>query len=235
MSNLEYDEKFQAQIVQDRQIKIQPGDLMRISLSTLQPEMNEMFNDQSTDLDFNKNIINNINSEGFLVDENGEVNIPVVGKVKLEGLTKSQATELIEKGIEEYIVDPVVSIQFANFKVTVIGEVKNPSTFYVPSEKLNIFEALGLAGDMTEFGLREDVSLIRESDGIRTVTTLDLNDKNLLASPYYSLKQNDVIYVKPDKMKSVKASTNERNLILLGLAVSVIVPFIYSWQFIFSN
>ncbi len=235
MSNLEYDEKFQTETEQDRQVKIQSGDLLRISLSSLQPEMNLLFNDPSTDLDFNRSIINSINAEGFLVDETGQVNIPVVGKLKIEGLTKSQATELIEKGIEEYIVDPVVTIQFANFKVTVIGEVKNPSTFYVPSEKLNVFEALGLAGDMTEYGHREDVRLIRELDGVRSVTTLDLNDKDFLKSPYYMLKQNDILYVQADKMKSVKVSTNERGMVFLSLAVSLIVPILFSWNSIFGN
>lgn len=235
MSNLDVEKDFQTQIVDDKQVIIQGGDLLRISLSSLQPEMNAMFNAPTTDLDFNKSVINSINAEGFLVDEKGEINLPVVGKLKLSGLTKSQATEIIEKGIEEYIVDPVVTIQFANFKVTVIGEVKNPSTFYVPSENLNIFEALGLAGDMTEYGLREDVRLIRESDGIRSVIKLDLNDKNLLESPYYSLKQNDIIYVQPDRLKSVKVSTNERNMVLLALAVSVLIPILYSWQLIFEN
>ncbi|WP_158093912.1 polysaccharide biosynthesis/export family protein [Algoriphagus ratkowskyi] len=235
MSNLDIDENFQTAIEQDRQVKIQSGDLLRISLSSLQPEMNAMFNDPSTDLDFNRSVINSINAEGFLVDETGQINIPVVGKLKLDGLSKSQATLLIEKGIEEYIVDPVVTIQFANFKITVIGEVKNPSTFYVPSENLNIFEALGLAGDMTEFGHREDVRLIRESDGIRSVTTLDLNDKDLLKSPYYILKQNDIIYVQPDKMKSVKVSTNERGMVFLSLAVALVVPILFSWQAIFAK
>lgn len=235
MSNLEEDERFQAQMAQDRQVKIQAGDLMRISLSSLQPEMNEMFDDPANSLDFNKSVINNINGQGFLVDENGEVNLPVVGKLKIEGLTKAEATTIIANGIEEYIVDPVVTVQFANFRVTVIGEVKNPNTFYVPSENLNIFEALGLAGDMTEFGLREEVRLIRESEGVRSVTTLDLNDKHLLNSPYYYLKQNDIIYVQPHKMKSVKASTNERNMVLLALLVSLVVPVLYSWGAIFGT
>lgn len=233
MSNLEND--YQTQITNESPIKIQSGDLLRISLSTLQPELNAMFNQPTTDQDFNKNIINNINVEGFLVDEEGEINIPVVGKVKLAGLTKSEATEIIQNGIEEYIVDPVVSLRFANFKVTVIGEVKNPSTFYVPSENLNIFEALGLAGDMTEYGLREDVRLIRESDGVRSIVKLDLNDKNLVESPYYILKQNDIIYVQPDRLKSVKASTNERSMALLGLAVSVLIPILFSLQFFYNN
>ncbi|MDO9554611.1 polysaccharide biosynthesis/export family protein [Rhodonellum sp.] len=234
MSDLEFDKTFQAEINDQGIVKIQAGDLLRISLSSLQPEMNTMFNNPSPDLDFNRNIINNINAEGFLVNEKGEVNIPVVGKIKLQGLTKSEATEAIEKGIGEYIVDPVVTVRFANFKVTVIGEVNNPSTFYVPSEKLSIFEALGLAGDMTEFGLRENVLLIRESEGVRSAVRIDFNDKNLLKSPYYNLKQNDLIYVQPDKMKSVKASTNERSMIFAGLAVSLLVPILFNWQNIFQ-
>ncbi len=235
MSNLNFKNDYRTQILKEEQIKIQEGDLLRISLSSLQPELNAMFNNPTSDQDFNRNIINNINAEGFLVDEKGEINIPVIGRVKLTGFTKSEATEIVEKGIEEYIVDPVVTIQFANFKVTVIGEVKNPSTFYVPSENLNIFEALGLAGDMTEFGLREDVRLIRESEGIRTVVKLDLNDMSLLESPYYNLKQNDIIYVQPDKLKSVKVSTNERSMIFLTLAVSILIPILYSTQFLFNN
>jgi polysaccharide biosynthesis/export protein len=235
MKNLEADEKYQTQMDADRVVRIQTGDLLKISLSSLQPEMNIMFNDSNNDLDFNTSVIGNINEKGFLVDENGEISIPVVGKLKLLGMTKLEAKDLIEEGIKEYIVDPVVSVQFANFKVTVLGEVKNPNTFYVPSEDLNIFEALGLAGDMTEYGIREDVRLIREVDGVRTVVNLDLSDKYFLSSPYYKLQQNDILYVQASKFKSVKASTNERNMTFLALGVSLLVPILFSWQYIFGN
>lgn len=235
MSNLNSNELFETQIRDTGVLKIESGDLLRISLSSLQPEMNLMFNNQEDMFDYNRTIMNNINAEGFLVDENGEINVPAIGKVRVAGLTKKEATALIEDGIEELIVNPVVTVRFANFKVTVIGEVNNPSTFFVPAERLNIFEALGLAGDMTEFGLRENVMLIREVDGKRSVRWMNLNNGNILLSPDFYLKQNDIIYVEPDRLKAVKAGTNERNMILLGITVSLLVPILFNFQNIFPR
>ena len=233
MSDLDLNKIYSKEIQKVEQVKIQAGDLMRISLSSLQPELNSMFNDPSEIIDFNKTIINNINSEGFLVDDEGEINVPTVGKVIIAGLTKTEATNLIEDKLREFIVDPVVAMRFVNFKVTVIGEVNNPSTFFVQTERLSIFEALGLAGDMTEFGLRENVLVIRESDGERLISKVNFNYSDLLNSPFYYLRQNDIVYVQPDRLKAVKASTNERNMVLLGLLISVLIPVI--WIFGFNN
>jgi polysaccharide biosynthesis/export protein len=233
LSDLDFDKVYSKEIQRMEQVKIQQGDLMRISLSSLQPELNSMFNDPSEIIDFNKTAMDNINSEGFLVDDVGEINVPTIGKVKIAGLTKTEATKLIEDKLREFIVDPVVSMRFVNFKVTVIGEVNNPSTFYVQSERLSIFEALGLAGDMTEFGLRENVLVIRESEGERTISKVNFNYSDLLDSPFYYLRQNDIVYVQPDRLKAVKASTNERNMVILGLLVSVLIPVI--WIVGFNN
>ncbi|RZS96978.1 polysaccharide biosynthesis/export family protein [Cecembia calidifontis] len=233
-SDLDYDKIYTTEITNENRVTIQKGDLLRITLSSLQPELNAMFNDPLDVMDYNRTIINNINAEGFIVDEMGQINIPTVGNVKVGGLTKTEAKIIIEQKIGEYIKDPVVSIRFSNFKITVIGEVNNPSTFFVPNEEINILEALGLAGDMTEFGLRESVLLIREKDGKRTVSKINFNSSDLLDSPLFYLKQNDIIYVQPHKLKAVKASTNERNMILVGLAVSIIIPILFNWQNIFQ-
>lgn len=235
MSNLSADETMEIQMLSKGILKIEPGDLLRISLSSLQPEMNMMFNQQENTFDYNRTIMNNINSEGYLVDESGFINVPALGMVHVGGLTKQEATELLEKGIEELIVNPVVTMRFANFKVTVIGEVNNPSTFFVPTEKLNVFEAIGLAGDMTEFGLRENVILMREEGGKQVVTRLNFNHASILSSPYFHLKQNDIIYVEPDRLKAVKAGTNEKNMILLGIGVSILVPILFNFQNIFQR
>ncbi|WP_425430710.1 polysaccharide biosynthesis/export family protein [Cecembia rubra] len=233
-SDLDYDKIYTKEITNENRVTIQTGDLLRITLSSLQPELNSMFNEPLDVMDYNRTVIKNINAEGFIVDEAGIINIPTVGNVKIAGLTKTEAKTIIEQRIGEYIKDPVVSIRFVNFKITVIGEVNNPSTFFVPNEEINIMEALGLAGDMTEFGLRESVLLIREKDGKRTVSKINFNSSDLLDSPLFYLKQNDIIYVQPHKLKAVKASTNERSMILLGIGASIIIPILFNWQNIFQ-
>lgn len=122
-----------------------------------------------------------------------------------------------------------------NFMVTVIGEVNNPSTFTVPTEKINILEALGLAGDMTVYGKRENVLVIREKDGIRSVNRLNLNDKDILSSPFYYLTQNDVVYVEPDRIKAIQASTNQRNLTLIGIGSSLLIAILFNLRYIVNN
>jgi polysaccharide export outer membrane protein len=224
---------FNTEVNKTTEIKIQPGDLLRISLSSLIPEFDAAFDEKGPLPDFNKDVINSINNDGFLVNDAGEISIPFLGSINISGLTKEQARLMIQNGMKEYIVDPIVSVRFANFKVTVIGEVNNPSTFYVPTENITIFEAIGLAGDMTVFGLRQNVLLVRESEGIRSVHKINFNEKALLNSPFYYLKQNDVIYIQPDRLKAIKASTNERNLVLAGLAVSILVPMLFNFQNIF--
>lgn len=233
ISDLDTSTTFNTEVNKTTEIKIQPGDLLRISLSSLIPEFDAAFDEKGPQPDFNKDVINSINNDGFLVNDAGEISIPFLGSINISGLTKEQARLMIQNGMKEYIVDPIVSVRFANFKVTVIGEVTNPSTFYVPTENITIFEAIGLAGDMTEFGLRHNVLLVRESEGIRSVNKINFNEKALLNSPFYYLKQNDVIYIQPDKLKAVKASTNERTLVLAGLAVSILVPMLFNFQNIF--
>ncbi|WP_194774689.1 polysaccharide biosynthesis/export family protein [Pararhodonellum marinum] len=215
--------------------RIQPGDVLQVSIVSLQPETSSVTQGFGPVNAPNKNLFYNEEVEGFLVNRQGQVNMPVLGKVALAGLNKEEAIEKVTEMAEEFIKDPIVDIRFLNFKVTVIGEVNNPNTFTVPTAQINIFEALGMAGDMTEFGQRENVLLIRERDGIRTKIRLNLNDNDVLGSPYYYLQQNDMIYVEPHRMKAVKATTNERNLTLLALAVSIITPLIWNFANIFGN
>ncbi len=202
--------------------KIQPDDLLSITVSSLNPEANALFN---------KGIIFSAGNaaasasksadEGYLVNSDGEVEFPVLGKVKLSGLTKQEAKAKLITELNKYLKDPSVSIRFLNFRVTVIGEVTRPATFTIPSEKINLLEALGLAGDMTVYGKRENVLLIREENGIRKMTRIDLNSKQAFNSPYFYLQQNDVVYVEPNKMKQVQATTSTRNITILLSVISV--------------
>jgi polysaccharide export outer membrane protein len=156
------------------------------------------------------NVIAEQINEGYLVDKNGFINFPVIGKISLAGLTKEQANDKMTDLIKEHVKNPIVNLRFLNFKITVIGEVATPSSFTITTEKINVLEALGLAGDMTEFGKRENVLIIREKDGKRTTARINLNNKDVLSSPYFYLQQNDIVYVEPDNETKV-AQTDPKN------------------------
>ena len=216
--------------------EIQSDDLLKITVSSLNPESNLLFNAgvlNTTGDNLSSAVMSPLN-EGYLVDKNGEINFPVLGKVKLGGLNKEEAIQEMVFRLQEHVKDPIVNIRFMNFMVTVIGEVNNPSTFTVPTEKINILEALGLAGDMTAYGKRDNVLVVREKDGIRSVNRLNLNDKDILSSPFYYLTQNDVVYVEPDRIKVIQASTNQRNLTLVGIGSSLLIAILFNLRYIIN-
>jgi polysaccharide export outer membrane protein len=141
----------------------------------------------------------------YMVDNKGEIDFPVLGKVKLGGLTRMEATEHLRSLLKQYIVDAGVNLTFANFKVTVLGEVRSPGTFTLMQERITVLEALGLAGDMTIKGTRGNVLLVREKNGKHETHRLNLLTDSLLSSPYFYLAQNDVLYVEPNRTQ-VRAS-----------------------------
>lgn len=228
-SNLQEEAVYTEQITNTPEPKIQPDDLLSISITSLNPEANNLFNRGEMPVagsitNFSMtNAPSSIYKEGYLVDQGGCIDFPVLGKVTLGGLTKAEAKAKLIAELQHYLKDPIVNIRYLNYKVTVVGEVNRPATFTIPSEKINILEALGMAGDMTVFGKRENVLLIREEEGIRKVTRLNLNDKEVLNSPYFYLQQNDVVYVEPDKKKEVQASTNTRFIAITSSVLSVLI------------
>lgn len=139
---------------------------------------------------------------GYLVDEEGNIDFPVFGKIKIGGLTISAAKTKIREQVATQLVDPVVMVRFMNFRITVIGEVNNPATYTIPDQKITLLEALGLAGDLTIYGKRDDILIIREVNGKREFGHINLKDKAVFNSPYFYLAQNDVIYVEPIKQKA---------------------------------
>lgn len=224
-SDINTDTDFSVPVGQITEPTIQENDLLSITVSSLNPESNLLFNvgvlvpsgDRA-----NTVVANPIN-ENYLVDKQGYINYPVIGKIQLKGLNKQQATEKMTQLVSDYVKDPIINIRFTNFKVTVIGEVQNPNSFVIPTEKVTILEAIGLAGDLTVYGKRENVLLIREKEGLRTAIRLNLNDKNLLASPYFFLQQNDVIYVEPYKTKAIQADSNPRTFAIVSSALSLLI------------
>ncbi|MEX2592067.1 MAG: polysaccharide biosynthesis/export family protein [Anditalea sp.] len=229
-SDVDSDADYSVEIPEMVEPQIQTDDLLRITVTSLSPESNLLFNAGV----LNSGGENSMNDEmqnlnaGYLIDKNGEINFPVLGMVKLGGLTKPEAIEEMSHRLSEYVKDPIVNIRFVNFKITVIGEVNMPSTFTVPTEKINVLEALGLAGDLTPFGKRENVLIIREKNGVRSATRFNLNKKDILSSPYYYLQQNDIIYVEPDQIKAIQASTNQRSLTVLGLTSSLVISILFN-------
>ncbi len=144
--------------------------------------------------------------QGYLVDNSGNINVPVVGKLHVAGLTKGQCEDLIREKISPYLSateNPIVTVRMASYRVTVIGEVSSPGVVQVPTEKMSVVEALAQSGDLTIYGRRDNVMLIREdASGQKQIHRLNLNDANLLNSPYYYVQQNDVIYVQPNSVKA---------------------------------
>lgn len=195
------------------------NDVLNISVNTSSAESNLIFASAQ-----NLEMVNGAYERtGYRVDARGKIKFPVLGEVAIEGLTITQAQELIERQLTNYTKFPIVNVKFMNFRVTVIGEVNHPSTFVVTNERINLLEALGLAGDMTAYGKRENVLLIREINHVRTLSRINLNSQDVLNSPYFYLKQNDVIYVEPDKAKSYEVSKNNRMMPLLVAGISAIV------------
>jgi polysaccharide biosynthesis/export protein len=135
---------------------------------------------------------------GYLIDANGFIKLPIIGSLKVAGLNRMEATALIEGKLQEYIKNPVVNIQIRNYKVTVLGDVRNPGTFNIPNERMTVLEAIGLAGDLKMTGDRKNVLVIRDENGKKTEYRLDLTSKDIFSSPAYYLTQNDVVYVEPN-------------------------------------
>lgn len=187
------------------EIKIVPNDNLLITVSTLNPQASEPFNainlSRSTS-------ISTLEWQGYLVDENGDVNFPVIGKVRLQGLTKSQAINFLQTKISNYVENPVVNIRFMNYKVAVLGEVARPGTYFIDSEKISIPDALAKAGDMTIYGKREDVLICRVENGEKKFYHVDMTSPSVFFSEAYYLQQNDIVYVKPNKSKSMSSSYN---------------------------
>ena len=189
--------------------KIMPKDLLTIVVSCTNPELAIPFN---LTVASNAGIAVSTSSyvttqpvlQPYLVDNEGNISFPVLGELHLGGLTKKQAEQVIVEKLSPYMKEtPIVTVRMVNYKISVIGEVTRPGTFTISNEKVNLLEALAMAGDMTVYGLRDNVKLIREdAAGKQQIIALDLNKAETILSPYYWLQQNDIIYVTPNKAKA---------------------------------
>lgn len=183
---------------------IQPDDLLSITIQTVDPTSSSSLN-QSTSMPLLGTNTGEREVSGFLVDKNGNVIIPMLGEIELGGLTTFQAREVITANARRYYQNPAVQVRFANYKISVHGEVARPGVYTVPNEKVTLLDALAMAGDLTIFGKRDNVLLIRDNNGTKEYVRFNLNSATIFESPYYYLRQNDVIYVEPGKGRSASA------------------------------
>lgn len=209
---------------------IQTDDILSVSVFTIDPTTNMVVNQvgsQAISSGSTSSLGATPQTAGFLVDKNGEIDLSLIGKVKVAGLTTFQTRDLIKEKASVVYNNPNVQIRFANFKVTVLGEVARPASYVIPNEKVSVLDALGLAGDLTIYGRRENVTLIRENGGKKEFARLNLNSKEIFNSPYYYLKQNDVLYVEPNKGKAATLNqARTQTIAITGTVLTVLVTII---------
>lgn len=214
------------QIEKEKEIEpiIQRNDILSIYISSLSPEASAVFNTTNTQATSTSTTTGSTSAGGYLVNTEGTIQLPILGNVKAEGLTKKQLKLSITNLINEkkLLIDPVVTIRHLNYEVTVIGEVGKPTVINVPNEKISMLKALGIAGDITIYGKKENVLLIREVEGKRIINRIDLNSKDFLSSPYYYLQPNDVVYVEANERKVKDANRNQQLLPTILSALSIV-------------
>lgn len=197
-------------------------DLLTIDVSSLVPEASRPFN--MPVVSYSESVINAqgiLKMQTYLINAKGEIEFPVLGTLKIGGLTRSQATNYLKERLSEYIKDPIVNIRLANFTITIIGDVNKPGTYTIQDERITLPEALGLAGDLSNTALRKNILLIRDINGEKHFAKLDLTSVSIVNSPMYYLAQNDVIYVEPNNAK-IKSSTYNPNTAVIISAISTL-------------
>jgi len=203
--------------------RIQVNDILTIVVTAADPKVTAPFNPVSSMM--SSNLTQQVDMAlrpTYTVDDKGDITLPMLGKIHIAGLTRVQAMEKLRTELSLYIKDPGVNMNFNNFRISVLGEVARPGSFIMPTERVTVLEALGMAGDLTIRGVRENVMLIREVDGQKTMHRLDLTQQNTINSPYYYLAQNDVIYVEPNKSQINNSKLGANTNIIISIASLII-------------
>ena len=209
------------QIPQAYEVKIHKDDLLSIVVNSTNPELAVPFNSPVVSHQLDGNPYGNTTVLGYLVDSKGEIDFPMLGSIYVEGMSRMELTNYIKEEIvsKGYINDPIVNVKFLNFKVSVMGEVSRPGSFTINGDRITLLEALSMAGDLTIYGKRDRVAVIREEGGVRNVKYHDLRSARVFESPYYYLQQNDIVYVEPNKRKAQQSEINQNNSV--GTWVSI--------------
>lgn len=213
-------------IAENQGIRIQPKDMLSIVVSSKTPELAMAFNLPVVSYQAGSEVVSGGGAQrllGYVVDNDGNIDFPLLGKIQVAGLTRWQLQELIKQQIVNagLMKELVVTVEFMNFKVSIMGEVNAPGSYTINGDKVTILEALSMAKDLTIFGKRDGVYVIREENGKRTTYNVDLRSVDLFNSPAYYLRQNDVVYVEPNKVRAGQSTINENSLKSVSLWISI--------------
>jgi polysaccharide export outer membrane protein len=210
-------------------LKIQPGDILGINVSTTTPDGSAVFSSSlNRPMGNNSETIVTNPVYGYMVDPNGSIQVPYIGPMKVKGMTTDEVAKQLSANLVTYLTKPIVNVRIINFKISVLGDVLRPDVYTVANQHININEALGLAGDLNITAKRKNVLLVREQDGKREYYTIDLTRKDLFNSPYYYLKNNDILYIEPDRTKYDTVDRSYRTSSLAISAVSALASIIVS-------
>lgn len=211
----------QQDIENQYEVKIHNDDLLAIMVNSKNPELALPFNLPLVSYQVGYQSGYNQRILGYLVDSDGDIDFPILGKIHVAGMTRKELTGYLKQRLidEDYIKDPIVTVQFLNFKISVMGEVNRPGSFDISSDRITLLEALSKAGDLTIYGRRDRVAVIREVDGVRTILYHDLRSSDIFQSPCYYLQQNDIVYVEPNKAKTGQSRINQNNSVSVWTSV----------------
>lgn len=208
-----------------RDITVQPKDQISILVSSKDPQLAALFN--LTRVQYRAGVNNNMDSggevSGYTLDDEGAIDFPVLGRLVIAGMAKNEIAALVKQRLmeENLVNDPVVTVEFMNLYFSVIGEVKNPGKYGITKDRISLLEALSMAGDLTIYGKRDAIFVIREEKGERVTHHVDIRSKEFFNSPVYYLKQNDVVYVQPNKVRAGQSTLNENSVKSVGLWISI--------------
>ncbi|GET45662.1 polysaccharide biosynthesis/export family protein [Capnocytophaga felis] len=203
--------------------RLQPDDLLSIIVNSKSDELLSEFNRGLVTLQPSLGArVSQSMLQTYLIDKDGYIHYPTIGKIKLGGLTRQEAVDLLTNAIKPYITDATINLRILNFKITVEGEVNRPGTYTIESERITLLQALSLAGDLTIYGKRKNILIIREQDNQRVYKTVDITSTDFMNSEYYYLNQNDIVYVEPNKTR-VNSSVVGPNTTTIISSISVLV------------
>ena len=212
-------------ITEARDITVQPKDQISILVSSKDPQLAALFNLPRVQYRVGDNNMQNTNGDvsGYTLDTEGYIDFPVLGRLYVAGMTKSEIASYIKKRLidENLINDPVVTVEFMNLYYSILGEVNSPGKYMITKDQITLLEAISMAGDLTIYGKRDAVFVVREEDGQRVTHWVDLRTQDLFHSPIYYLKQNDVIYVQPNKVRAGQSTINENSVKSVSLWISI--------------
>jgi polysaccharide export outer membrane protein len=206
-------------------IVIQPKDMLSIVVSSKTPELAASFNLPVISHQAGSEIMGtgSLRLLGYVVDNDGNINFPALGKLKVTGLTRWQLSDMIKQRLidDGQLKDPIITTEFMNFRISVIGEVGSPGTYNITGDRITLFEAISMAKDLTIYGRRDNVSVTREKNNEQTTYKVDLRSKEVYNSPVYYLQQNDIVYVEPNRVRAGQSTINENNFKSVSLWLSL--------------